>query len=1086
MIWRTTTGIFEGAWSPDGRWLLFRTGGVVGQAGGRDIVGIRPGIDTVPVPVVATPYDEEAIALSPDGRWLAYESNETGRTEIFLRPFPNTESGKWQVSSDGGYSPLWARNGRELFYVNGNFDMMAVSVAAGSRAAAGPAQQAVLRWATRLYMSRAEFYTPFDVGPDGRFIMARIVRSATATGAAAGGGGQLVRGAEAADGTMTPPPGPLAAALADRYSLQRELGAGGMATVYLAHDLKHDRQVAIKVLRPELAAVIGAERFLSEIKTTANLQHPHILPLFDSGVTDRTVGPSDRLSESFLYYVMPFIDGESLRDRLTREKQLPVADAVRIATEVAGALDYAHRHNVVHRDIKPENILLHDGRALVADFGIALAASKAGGTRMTETGMSLGTPTYMSPEQAMGEREITARSDVYALGCVLYEMLVGEPPFTGPTAQAIVAKVMTAEPPRLTAQRRTIPPAVEAAVLTALEKLPADRFASAAEFADALANPGYLTRATAAARAGSPTRTFTGRPGIAAVMSGLVLGALGLVAGWMLARPRVEPARTVQFTLALPDSARYLDTFGRSVAISPDGSMLVYTGGGAGQHRLFLRRLDEQLPSVIPGTEGSYMPFFSPDGAWLGFVANQRLMKVRLSGGAPTVVAQLLGNIVAGATWGTNDDIVLEDVSGLSLVKASGGRLETLVPQDSLARLIEWPSFLPDGAAALCTVSSNDGKTRLGLVTVPEGKLTVFDDVAGTDPRFLDGTVYWLSPDGVVLAAPFDAVKRRFTGKPVPVIEGVVEEARGAKVAIGPGVTVRVMGTSQRAQLLRLDRRGGARVEMAGLDYANPRLSPDARRIAFVTKQLGGELWVVDRSQGTRQRLALAGEAIGPEWSRDGRRLLFGYITTTSSSWDIYATSPDGSGTAEPLVTSPQTEFPVGQSPEGTLVFWRLTQKGGDIFYRDSTVEHPFATTPADERSPVLSPDGHWLAYVSDESGRREVYVRPFPSGAGRWQISSEGGIEPRWSKRGQEIIYRDRGWFLAVPVTLGADLRMGRVDSLFQGSYLLSGGRAEYDVSADGSEFLVVGTPAETRTLSVTLNPLARLADPGQGGKRP
>jgi serine/threonine-protein kinase len=253
-------------------------------------------------------------------------------------------------------------------------------------------------------------------------------------------------------------PDRLAVALADRYRIERELGAGGMATVYLAQDLKHDRQVAVKVLRPELAAVIGAERFLSEIKTTANLQHPHILPLFDSGIAQGsgagpgTEPPSSRAAE-FLFYVMPYIDGESLRDRLSREKQLPIADAIRIATEVASALDYAHRHNVIHRDIKPENILLHDGRALVADFGIALAASKAGGTRMTETGMSLGTPTYMSPEQAMGEREITARSDIYALGCVTYEMLLGEPPFTGPTAQAIVAKVMTAEPPMLTAQR---------------------------------------------------------------------------------------------------------------------------------------------------------------------------------------------------------------------------------------------------------------------------------------------------------------------------------------------------------------------------------------------------------------------------------------------------------------------------------------------------------------------------------------------------------------------------------------------------------------------------------------------------------
>jgi tRNA A-37 threonylcarbamoyl transferase component Bud32 len=319
----------------------------------------------------------------------------------------------------------------------------------------------------------------------------------------------------------------LRVALADRYRIERELGKGGMATVYLAHDLRHERKVAIKVLRPELAAVIGAERFVREIRTIAALQHPHILGLIDSGEVQGTA-----------YYVMPFVEGESLRDRLNREKQLPVADAVRIAGEVASALDYAHRHGVIHRDIKPENILLHDGQALVADFGIALAMTQAGATRMTETGMSLGTPHYMSPEQAMGEREITARSDVYALGAVLYEMLSGEPPFTGPTAQAIVAKVMTDEPRPLTIHRKTVPPHVEAAVLTALAKLPADRFDTAKQFAEALATPGLIKTvalpATARAR-----RRMPWLPAVAA-------GAVGLAAGYAAARsahgPRTEPA----------------------------------------------------------------------------------------------------------------------------------------------------------------------------------------------------------------------------------------------------------------------------------------------------------------------------------------------------------------------------------------------------------------------------------------------------------------------------------------------------------------------------------------------------------------
>ncbi len=279
----------------------------------------------------------------------------------------------------------------------------------------------------------------------------------------------------------------LSTALADRYTIERQLGAGGMATVYLAEDLKHDRKVAVKVLRPELAAVLGAERFVQEIKTTANLQHPHILPLFDSGEAD-----------SFLYYVMPFIDGETLRDKLNRETQLGIDEAVKITTEVADALNYAHGENVIHRDIKPENILLHNGRPMVADFGIALAVSAAAGGRMTETGMSLGTPHYMSPEQATADKDITNRSDIYSLASVLYEMLTGEPPHTGASAQAIVMKIVAEDVQPVTELRKSVPPHVAAATTKALEKLAADRFESAAKFGEALTNPAFTLSATQA------------------------------------------------------------------------------------------------------------------------------------------------------------------------------------------------------------------------------------------------------------------------------------------------------------------------------------------------------------------------------------------------------------------------------------------------------------------------------------------------------------------------------------------------------------------------------------------------------------
>src|SRR5512138_447859 len=309
----------------------------------------------------------------------------------------------------------------------------------------------------------------------------------------------------------------LASALSDRYRIERELGAGGMATVYLAEDVRHRRKVALKLLHPELSAVLGPERFLKEIELTASLQHPHILPLFDSG----SAGGQ-------LYYVMPFVEGETLRSRLERERQLPIAETVRIASEVADALQYAHGRGVVHRDIKPENILLQGGHALVADFGIALAVQQAGGQRMTQTGLSLGTPQYMSPEQAMGEKTIDARTDVYALGAVTYEMLTGEPPFTGPTVQAIVARVLTTAPAPLSELRNTVPTHIEHAVLTALAKLPADRFATAAEFSASLRSP------TAQASSRPPTVAVS-RPAPARLPRSIMAMAAALVLASALA-----------------------------------------------------------------------------------------------------------------------------------------------------------------------------------------------------------------------------------------------------------------------------------------------------------------------------------------------------------------------------------------------------------------------------------------------------------------------------------------------------------------------------------------------------------------------
>ncbi len=450
----------------------------------------------------------------------------------------------------------------------------------------------------------------------------------------------------------------LAAALADRYRIERELGTGGMATVYLAHDLKHDRKVALKVLKPELAAVLGAERFVVEIKTTASLQHPHILPLFDSGTAD-----------GFLFYVMPYIEGETLRSKLTRETQLGIDQAVSITTEVADALDYAHRHGVIHRDIKPENILLHDGRPMVADFGIALAVSAAAGGRMTETGLSLGTPHYMSPEQATAEKEITARSDIYSLASVLYEMLAGEPPHSGGSAQQIIMKILTEPVPAVTTLRKSVPANVTAAITKALEKLPADRFDSARDFAEALKNPSF---ATAALTGPTPLRRGSGWrwaliggliSGVAVAAAGVRVGLLGFLVGGSSAGAALDQVSFTQrtFTTEAVFTARF----------SRDGETIVYSAAAQGSvPSLFVIRPDYPEPRPVGQPAMHLLSVSSHDemavlvhAAYLGHrLFTGTLARMPMGGGAPREILAA----VREADWAPDgsDLAIIHDVNG--------------------------------------------------------------------------------------------------------------------------------------------------------------------------------------------------------------------------------------------------------------------------------------------------------------------------------------------------------------------------------------------------------------------------------------
>jgi serine/threonine-protein kinase len=574
----------------------------------------------------------------------------------------------------------------------------------------------------------------------------------------------------------------LRAALESRYQIEHELGAGGMATVYLARDLKHERHVAVKVLRPELAAVLGGERFLREIRVTANLQHPHILPLYDSGEAD-----------TFLYYVMPYVEGESLRDKLTREKQLAIDEALEITKQVASALDFAHRHDVLHRDIKPENILVHEGQALVADFGIALAVRAAGGTRLTETGLSLGTPHYMSPEQAMGDRQLDARSDIYSLGCVVYEMLVGDPPHTGSTAQAILAKVVTDTPRPMTTLRDTVPVHVEAAVHKALAKLPADRFPAASVFSEALTHAVEHPVPLPASAVEAPTTPIRRHKTLATRLAWPVVGMLAIaVAALSLTRwPTASENAVMRFAITLPaEQQLVIGPVSNSLAISPDGTQVVYQAESGGVTRLYLRRVDQFEAEPLPGTEGGDTPFFSPDGGWVGFFSGGTLRKVLVEGSVPQVICDVPTPSLS-ASWGPDGTILFDD-NGLQLwrVPATGGSPERLTTPDTEAGEIghQGPSFLPDGEGVLFTIWTSRG-SRVAVLSLKtrEWRSVELSDRPNILARYLP-TGYLLYPESDrIVMAPFDPRRVLLNESRVSVLEGVYSHSFA--ILVPPGTS---------------------------------------------------------------------------------------------------------------------------------------------------------------------------------------------------------------------------------------------------------------------------------------------------------
>jgi serine/threonine-protein kinase len=852
----------------------------------------------------------------------------------------------------------------------------------------------------------------------------------------------------------------LRAALSDRYRIERELGYGGMATVYLAEDLKHKRNVALKVLKPELAAVLGADRFVQEITTTASLQHPHILPLYDSGSTAAQSG-----SPEFLYYVMPYIEGETLRDKLDREKQLGIEEAVSITTEVADALDYAHRNDVIHRDIKPENILLHDGRPMVADFGIALAVSAAAGGRMTETGMSLGTPHYMSPEQATAEKDLTNRSDVYSLGCVLYEMLTGSPPHVGSTAQQIIMKIVTEEAQPVTELRRSVPPNVAAAVATSLEKLHADRFESAKTFADALADVTFSSPGTAMRLGQREPVTGRIRPW-KLVSAGVGLALVAGSAGWIMRPVPDTPRRVVQFYIE--SDSGHLITPSIS-ALSPDGSVLVYSAGTGSGSMLYRRRIDELEAHPIPGTEGGEWPFFSPDGTQLGFAADGALRAVGLDGGASRTITTEFQGDVGGAAWGHDGEIVFATwfPTHVYVVSAGGGTPEVLEALDrlvdTLASFVD-PVFITDTRALLFTAGVDQG--RVGVMSLESGDVRLLmPGAAGGYVR--SGQLVYVGAGGSVFAQSFDAVRLDTTGPAHRIVEGVgtrfgipmLSVSSSGALAYNPAV-------SEGRSLVLVDRAGNSQLLLEKRGFWSPRFSPDGNRIAFGQMDESEEdVWIHDVSAGTTSRLTFDGQMNNdPVWSPDGNSFAF----SSHDDKDLYILPAEG-GDPATVVAREGAQWTTDWSPDGRhLVFTNIVENL-DIWVAPigGGQPQPFLVSPFSAGAGRISPNGRWLTYHSNESGRFEVYVQTFPQPGKKRLISTEGGREPTWAPDGRELFYwNTQGQLIAHQLTAEDELTVGRHDVLFHFPSYTSGENANYDVHPDGQRFIVVTDEVQSRVV--------------------
>ena len=862
------------------------------------------------------------------------------------------------------------------------------------------------------------------------------------------------------------------------YEVISQIGAGGMGEVYEARDAKLGRDAAIKVL-PEAFAHDPERlaRFRREAKVLASLNHPNIAAIY--GIED---------SSGTEALVMELVEGPTLAERV-KSGPMAIDEAVRIAKQICDGLEYAHERGIVHRDLKPANVkVTRDDTVKILDFGLAKAvqgeASEADMansptlTHMaTHAGVLLGTAAYMSPEQAKA-KPVDRRADIWAFGCLLYEMLTRKMAFHGETVTDTLAAVVMKDPDWSQLPAAT-PIRVRVLLQRCLQKDPKQRLRDIGDarisLDEVLAGaPEPLPLAAPPISTPLPRRTVL--LGIAVILLVAVAAALAV---WNL-KP-AAPRAVTRFTISLPPGQR-MENIDKAIAISPDGTRLVYaTGPSTLTTQLYVRAMDGLEARPIPGTEGGSDPLFSPDGQWIGFANGGKLMKVSLNGGAPVSLADVSVGQFNGASWGSQGMIAFVPFAGVPLQQVSdvGGNAQPLTRLEKGEIGQGTPDFLPGGKGVLFAVITSGGPTKIVAQSLTTGERRDLIQ-SGNQPLYAPSGHLVYAQGANLMAAPFDPQRLMVTGAAVPVMGGVLLAGRRAQYDFSStGTLIYVPESVQAAQsrLVWVDRKGAAQpLPAPAHNYVFPKVSPDGKRVATGVEETDSQIWLYDLSRDTLTRLTFEGSAnVDPLWTPDGKRIVF-----KGSGNRLFWQSADGSSPAEALTNNELSgnNVPGSWTPDGqVLAFMEINPNTGYDIYTlplKNGKPQPFVRTPSIETAPRFSPDGHFIAYASDESGRLEIYVRPYPGPGGKWQVSTEGGSEPVWNPKGRELFYRSGGKMMAVDVTTEGTFSAGKPKVLFEGSYVPTPRSfPDYDVSPDGQRFLMLKATeqAAPTQINVVLN---------------